>query len=545
MKLFSVITAIALMCGSVQADELSLEQVMEATCRVTCTTDTPFGKRNGYGSGTVVDKKNGKYYILTNGHVAVSDNKTAFVEFFDKGLKTSPIPAKIVWRDYENGSTIDLAILEVDANSIPKTPRIIPIAKDTFKPSAGQRIYGAGSPGGKWMQAWNATISKVNRNYFIINMPPEGGQSGSGILATVDNDTRLVGIVTWRFNNDDSILHQNGGGVSLSRIYEILNRKAEIDAVSQIDNVAHEDICSRCNHEKGEHMMIRWEDGTYGDKLYCPDSINFSVVGGELIKYSIVIPNNTPTQRPPVEEPPSILPDERDEIIDSLKNQIDNMIKDNLVKDAETLLLNKEKESLELNLDAANIAKAEADNAKVEAEGAKAEAEAKNKDLQNENKALSDELESFLNRWDIPALGPFGTFLSAALAAFASGTVLTTVWHRYFYPYLVSKFGYFPTKIIERIGASKLQAHFNDKVSSSVPVSFTAPTSDIDIMMDVNNGNRVNIDVNKIVNQVVSNKMKEFEDRIVDRVEKALDIPSWKEEKIPDPESGKADPNVS
>ncbi len=196
------------------AKPLTLDETLEATCRVEV--------QNARGSGTVMYKSNDKYYILTNAHV-VGNARNAHISFFNYGVKSDPVPAKVVWR--KMGQGIDFAIVTVDVSSLGNyKPRIIPMVPPNYKVTSNQYISSAGCPRGAWAVAWEGHALNSNNGRVLFQPPPVGGQSGSGIhILWKDKSgelhTRLAAVLTWRIGDE-------GGAIPVSTLYNILQGKA-------------------------------------------------------------------------------------------------------------------------------------------------------------------------------------------------------------------------------------------------------------------------------------------------------------------------------
>ncbi len=84
---------------------------------------------------------------------------------------------------------------------------------------------------------------------------------------------------------------------------------------------------------------------------------------------------------------------------------------------------------------------------------------------------LAEQNKDSLNQLNIPyvskAFGGLGEFLSVIFGAIASGAVFTTIWHKFVYPQLVKRLGYFPAKIIGFIGKRKLRKYIEPEKKSS------------------------------------------------------------------------------
>lgn len=253
------------------AKPLSPLEASEATLRVTARDN--YGTTS-MGSAICIQEYQNKYYALTNGHVA-SPTDNVYVEQFKHGLKSNKIPARVVWSHYIPGSSVDLSIIEVDKRYFRNDElRVIKLAPEDFPLTRNTRIIGAGYPAGMWLKMWEARVTNSTQNILSYNMPPQGGESGSGILVDVpnadgDSDTRLGGIIAWRFPGANN--EEYGAGIAISRIWSILRGQAQGDrlAVKYTLAVSHEivpyvkeTICKNCMLPRSEHIL---KDG----QLHC------------------------------------------------------------------------------------------------------------------------------------------------------------------------------------------------------------------------------------------------------------------------------------
>lgn len=92
-------------------------------------------------------------------------------------------------------------------------------------------------------------------------------------------------------------------------------------------------------------------------------------------------------------------------------------------------------------------------------------------DLAKRLEELANANKDSLNKLNIPyiseAFGGFGEFLTMIFGAIASGAVFTTIWHKFVYPQLIKRLGWFPTQIIGFIGKRKLRKYLEPQKKSS------------------------------------------------------------------------------
>ena len=167
--------------------------------------------RNGgtLGSATCVRRKDGKLLWLTNAHVSGTNlGKTMQLEiWFLGGQSTVKVEAVLKFAAYQQGTSVDFAILESDdvAGVVP-----IPIsANGRCKAGHG---YSGGSPRGELTQYkerhYNSDDLTAGIYYSLQNAI--GGESGSGILDALT--TRVTSLLTW--TNGTYCMSQNSTNIA-------------------------------------------------------------------------------------------------------------------------------------------------------------------------------------------------------------------------------------------------------------------------------------------------------------------------------------------
>ncbi len=164
------------------------------------------------GTGIVIEKKNGKAYILTNNHV--TEEKTSFniqippskwfkIEKYAERLyvvKGGEGTSQYLVRAKKVASNprLDVALLEVDddARDFKKFPYKIGNSDD-LRP--GDFTWIIGNPLGLTDYALKGNVSKLksrsNSDWFMIGSDVQAGYSGGAVIAIRDGEYELVGIV--------------------------------------------------------------------------------------------------------------------------------------------------------------------------------------------------------------------------------------------------------------------------------------------------------------------------------------------------------------
>ena len=173
-------------------------------------TNTLIGRQRAIGSGFVIDPSG---YIVTNAHVVKGAQRVQVVlpsanadGSVDAALstRTTVVPARIVGASSE----IDLAVIKVDAGTLPALP-----LASYRKLGQGEIVFAFGSPGGLRNTVTMGVVSSVARQtdldspmvYIQTDAPINPGNSG-GPLVTVNGE--VAGVNTF-------ILSQSGGNEGL------------------------------------------------------------------------------------------------------------------------------------------------------------------------------------------------------------------------------------------------------------------------------------------------------------------------------------------
>lgn len=209
----------ALMIFSVNAADASIKNAMSSTCRINVVyteheeIEQPDGDiitkktdKQAVASGVVYNEYEGRFWIITAGHVLKKDNiKKISAEFFFNGKATKPIVGRQDWVAYKKDTNMDLAIFSIPADGLDIKP--IPFADRDAVLKKDQTVFSCGCPEGGWPTAW---MGHVVENYvytFKFRPKPHAGRSGSGIFT--EDGKSLLGIIIW----------QDGTAVSIKGVY--------------------------------------------------------------------------------------------------------------------------------------------------------------------------------------------------------------------------------------------------------------------------------------------------------------------------------------
>jgi hypothetical protein len=411
-------------CGLVGASPVPLDIPLEATCRISAGRNM--------GSGTVIQFKDGYYYVLTNAHV-VGDTKSVKLEFFKDGAKTHPIPGSVVWARRSNRTPIDFAIITVKDDYFGNyPPSIIPLVPANYTLGKMDYVVSSGCPSGTWAVVWEGFVVDSSKDKVLFHPPPVGGQSGSGLFCLYKNGDKLefrtAAVVTWRLIRPDHAKDSKGfeiakgGAIPIQQLYHALNGKGSSTEIPSY----YEEIATR----------TQWafaSDGKCYPVEYLPNGITECTVpsGVSILDWNVDTsdlaglrdrlfppkdgprqqpqsPNELPEPTPPPNSPydiPNIPDAPKDTEKEDLRNQIENLEqqKQELLQNIEAYqnnvkALEQEKEQLRELLQSIQSKvdllqdKVEEANQKVEA--AKLKSTNQLKQTQFEAQKLKDELDA-------------------------------------------------------------------------------------------------------------------------------------------------------
>lgn len=226
-KLLSVLLLVLLYVPSVFANNVILNEVSEAACRI--------NSGSSYGSGTAVHDDGNSIYVLTNAHV-VGNSRSVNVEFFKFGRKTLPMSGEVIWRKFARDTDVDFAIVKINKSYFGDyPPRIIPFAPDGHKLQNGDYIASAGCPEARWLAVWEGYVLQDANSRFYFTPPPLGGQSGSGLFTNIDNKVYIIGVITWRVGRSGRDMKgfpiSRGGAIPIDKVKDLLNGVVEYNPI--------------------------------------------------------------------------------------------------------------------------------------------------------------------------------------------------------------------------------------------------------------------------------------------------------------------------
>ena len=199
----------------VDESKYSLEEILESIEMIVCETEYRLQytdnqgtvvseniKTKMLGTGIVIEKRDGKAYIITNYHVTdsayskegvICTELSRRVYVFKSDGFRKEIDAKKVAYD----KNLDLAILEVkDSKDFKKFPYKIGNSDEL---SPGDFVWIAGNPHGLEDYVLKGNVSKTKypgqADYFMIGCDVQPGYSGGAVIAIRDGEYELVGIV--------------------------------------------------------------------------------------------------------------------------------------------------------------------------------------------------------------------------------------------------------------------------------------------------------------------------------------------------------------
>ncbi len=203
----------------VDESKYSLEKILESVEMIGCTVgySIEYVDENGkhvskteeiniLGSGIVVEKKDGKAYLLTNCHITdveFSYELPEGVKIRETYRKVYIIKDGLFYKEAINAEkvasdkSLDVTILEVkDSKNFKKFPYKIGNSDEL---SPGDFVWIAGNPHGLEDYVLKGNVSKKNypgrSDWFMIGCDVQPGYSGGAVIAIRDGEYELVGLV--------------------------------------------------------------------------------------------------------------------------------------------------------------------------------------------------------------------------------------------------------------------------------------------------------------------------------------------------------------
>lgn len=172
------------------------------------------------GSGCCFMDFNGDCYVLTNYHVAGTNN--CKLQFFSNGEPVT-VTGINVWHAYNQSQSLDAVILKVPAKEASVIKYYVPMWQGETDIITDEEcvMYTAGCPRAKWERLVRGRIKKGNGN-CVFKPTPYGGQSGSSIFITRDNTPFIGALLTWRTDEEGN---ETYGGLA-QPIKRVLNAMA-------------------------------------------------------------------------------------------------------------------------------------------------------------------------------------------------------------------------------------------------------------------------------------------------------------------------------
>ena len=221
-------------------DSISIESLEDVICNtisnveqsvvgIKAFNDKSLLKKESFGSGVVIGKKNNKYYIVTNRHVVVSQDKVYDNIDIYLGNIDLDLDAGLVCYDEK----IDLALIEVQTDILLKVCELG--SDESLK--KGKFCIAVGSPY-QLETYYNTTIvgniSNINciiteSNYFYKDLTNEYiqttatlnvGCSGGGLF---DLNGKLIGINTWKVVDSSNNIEGMNFSISVDKVKSLFN----------------------------------------------------------------------------------------------------------------------------------------------------------------------------------------------------------------------------------------------------------------------------------------------------------------------------------
>ena len=207
----------------------TISNVEQSVVGVKAFNDKSLLKKESFGSGVVISKNNNKYYIVTNRHVVVYQDKAYDNIDIYLGNIDVYLDARLISYDEK----IDLALIEVETNILLKVCELS--SDETIK--KGKFCIAIGSP--YQLETYYNTvivgnISNINciiteSNYFYKELTNEYiqttatlnvGCSGGGLF---DLSGKLIGINTWKLIDSSDNIEGMNFSISVDKVKSLFS----------------------------------------------------------------------------------------------------------------------------------------------------------------------------------------------------------------------------------------------------------------------------------------------------------------------------------
>jgi len=183
----AVAFAAAMMACSLAAAGVTLEQAIEATCRIS--------RGDGVGSGCVVDQSSTHYLVITNAHV-VGHGESVQLTFWLRGREQQPVTGAIVKRVSRSSANQDVAFVAVPKSQIGEVAAVPFVAEGDQELSPA--IYTVGCPRGGWPTLFAGRVIRDRSTTIDFQPPAVQGRSGSVLLGKTEDGYVVAGLITWQ-----------------------------------------------------------------------------------------------------------------------------------------------------------------------------------------------------------------------------------------------------------------------------------------------------------------------------------------------------------
>lgn len=207
----------------------TISNVEQSVVGIKAFNDKSLLKKESFGSGVVISKKDNKYYIVTNRHVVVYQDKVYDNIDIYLGNLDLYLDARLVSYDEK----IDLALIEVETDILLKVCELC--SDETLK--KGKFCIAVGSPyqlETYYNTAIVGNISNINciiieSNYFHKELTNEYiqttatlniGCSGGGLF---DLSGKLIGINTWKVVDSSNNIEGMNFSISVDKVKSLFS----------------------------------------------------------------------------------------------------------------------------------------------------------------------------------------------------------------------------------------------------------------------------------------------------------------------------------